>query len=122
MTDLNPFDTYAKRLPGEPVFVLLGRDPMASSTIIRYANMLSFFDNTEGANAAVELSNEMIDWRLDNPEPKGGYPDPEPNGTAYEKARHWIDRYASGIDAEPQMGRIAAALYSSLETKGDAEK
>jgi hypothetical protein len=27
-----------------------------------------------------------------------------------DMARHWIDRYAAGIDEEPQMDRIIAAL------------
>ena len=31
-----------------------------------------------------------------------------------ELARHWIDRYACGIDAEPQMNRIRAALNKGL--------
>lgn len=37
----------------------------------------------------------------------------EPQGVAWRDestALHWIDRYASGIDAEPQMRRILACV------------
>lgn len=37
---------------------------------------------------------------------------------AVEMARHWIDRYAAGIDEEPQMRRIVAALTAASVQQG----
>jgi hypothetical protein len=38
---------------------------------------------------------------------------PAIDDAAVERARHWIDRYAAGIDEEPQMDRIIAALLAA---------
>ena len=47
----------------------------------------------------------------------------EPTGEWLSRARHWIDRYAAGIDDEPQLDRIYSELPSApaQQQEGDGE-
>jgi hypothetical protein len=66
-TKNNPgkFDCYSRAEPDEPVFVLLGRDPVASLVIEYWAELravLSTSDEPEKLNEAMDCARAMRAW------------------------------------------------------------
>jgi hypothetical protein len=66
---------------------------------------ISFDDNSYDPDPRkiAAIITELLSLRSSPAMDGAGEPDED-------MARHWIDRYAAGIDEEPQMDRIIAAL------------
>lgn len=66
-TKTNPgsFDCYKNALPDEPLFVLLGRDPLAGATVRAWAAARARLDpGSKKAVEAVKMAAEMDAWCL----------------------------------------------------------
>jgi cob(I)alamin adenosyltransferase len=57
------FDCYANAKPDEPMFVLLGRDPMAADFVRAWAEMRQREgESMEVVNEALDCANAMEKW------------------------------------------------------------
>ena len=74
-TKLNPgkFDCYANAEPNEPIFVLMGRDPIAPILIGLWATLKEYLDGfgpegrgTDQTNEARKCAREMEQWCQDD--------------------------------------------------------
>lgn len=65
-----PFDCYANAEPDEPIFVLLARDPAASRTLQRWANLRVALGKNELDDAqiteALACAQAMETWRAEH--------------------------------------------------------
>jgi hypothetical protein len=70
-TKNNPgqFDCYANAEPDEPMFILLARDPLAPILVRLWAELraaASLEDDSAMIEEAMELADDMNDWRYTN--------------------------------------------------------
>lgn len=73
-TKNNPgkWDCYAKAEPDEPMFILLGRDPLASMLVAIWAQVQSDMGKTDFAKLenAFETSKQMVIWAREKKSPE----------------------------------------------------
>lgn len=61
--DPGPFDCYAKAQPDEPMFILLGRDPLAGALVRLWAEMrLSTGEDPKKVAEATACAHAMDQW------------------------------------------------------------
>lgn len=83
--------------------------------------------HSSARETAIAIAKAIMAKNIASPAPSipAGYrlvPE-EPTGEWLSRARHWIDRYAAGIDDEPQLDRIYSELPSApaQQQEGDGE-
>jgi hypothetical protein len=119
-----PYDCYAKALPDEPIFILLGRDDCANSAVLHWANLREH-QIIEGIRPSADRAMvaearrwaaDAHAWRNDNwPGRKG-----EPVRNERQELIDVVGRQTERAErAEAEVTRLTALLHRSHEAIAD---
>lgn len=103
-------ECLAKRLPGEPMFIILGRDPDGAAIVRLWGERRRAAGGAEHGDTAIRISEEMANWK--------GKPRSAPDPSAYHPLYTHQAATCTGCDAAAKAEREAIVTW----LRGDADK